>query len=101
MSMETPEERLNYLRGQIEAESISWHELAELQGLGAEGLIPEDELTLREWAGLPEFDDAEDRGIDFGDHGDCSLDNRATADGWLYCNDHQRYIRGLTVDNET
>lgn len=25
-------------------------------------------------------------------HVECSVDNRATEDGMLYCNDHQRYF---------
>lgn len=49
-------ERLDYLREQIEEESISWGELHELQAMGDQGLIPEDDLLLREWAGLPEHD---------------------------------------------
>lgn len=44
--------RLDYLRGEIEAESISWGEIAELQGL-AEYIDPSDVLLL-EWAGVPE-----------------------------------------------
>lgn len=52
-------ERLEYLRGEIEAERISWWEIAELQGLGEEGLIPEDDLLLREWAGIPESPEPE------------------------------------------
>lgn len=51
--------RLTQLRGAIEAENISWGEIAELQDMGERGLIPEDDLLLREWAGLPEDDDAE------------------------------------------
>lgn len=45
-------ERLEYLRGQIEAESISYEEIAELQGL-AEFIEPGD-VQLLEWAGVPE-----------------------------------------------
>ncbi len=48
-------DRLEYLRGEISAERISYGDLAELQGYGAEGLIPEDDVQLREWAGVPEF----------------------------------------------
>jgi hypothetical protein len=49
------QERLDYLREQIEDECISYYELAELQALGDAGLIPDHELGLRQWAGLPEF----------------------------------------------
>jgi len=47
-------DRLDYLRGQIEAESISYGEIEELQNLGAEGLIPEGDVVLLQWAGVPE-----------------------------------------------
>jgi hypothetical protein len=46
-------ERLEYLRGEIEAERISYDEIHELQNL-AQHIEPEDAL-LREWAGVPEF----------------------------------------------
>lgn len=49
------EERLKYLRGEIEAERISCEEIAELQGL-AEYIDPGDTLLL-EWAGVPEQDE--------------------------------------------
>ena len=45
--------RLDYLRGEIEAERISYTEIAELQSLV--DYIPDDDVVLREWAGLPEF----------------------------------------------
>lgn len=51
--------RLDYLRTQIEAESISYLEIAELQALGDAGLIPDHELELRQWAGVPEFKEDE------------------------------------------
>lgn len=51
-------ERLEYLRGEIEAERISYSELYELQTL-AEHIDPSDVL-LRQWAGVPEFPDEED-----------------------------------------
>ena len=50
--MNTPTEHLKYLRGEIEAERISYSELAELQDL-AEHIEPGDILLL-EWAGVPE-----------------------------------------------
>lgn len=50
-------ERLEYLRGEIEAERISMGEIGELQGLSEEGLIPDDDVLLLEWAGVPEFDE--------------------------------------------
>lgn len=50
--MNTPTERLEYLRGEIDAERISYSELAELQDL-AEHIEPDDILLL-EWAGIPE-----------------------------------------------
>lgn len=48
------EERLNYLRGQIEDECISYGEIAELQDLASQGLIPGHDLVLKQWAGVPE-----------------------------------------------
>lgn len=47
--------RLEYLRDCLRAESISWGELAELQGL-AEHIEPGD-VELLEAAGVPEFPD--------------------------------------------
>jgi hypothetical protein len=52
--------RLEYLRGQIEAEKISTYELVELQGL-VEYIEPGD-VQLLEWAGVPE-----DSGCDCGE----------------------------------
>ena len=51
--MSEARERLEYLRGQIRAECISWGEIAELQGL-TDYIEPED-TELLEWAGVPEF----------------------------------------------
>ncbi len=48
--------RLEYLRGEIEAERISYGEIAELQLL-ADYIEPGDVLLL-EWAGVPEFEAA-------------------------------------------
>ena len=45
-------ERLDYLRGEIKAERISYGEIAELQSL-VEYINPGDVLLL-EWAGVPE-----------------------------------------------
>ena len=44
--------RLEYLRGEIKAERISYSELAELQGLAK--YIKPDDVELLEWAGVPE-----------------------------------------------
>jgi hypothetical protein len=48
----TVAERLEYLRGEIRAERISYGEIAELQGL-AEYIDPAD-VELLQWAGVPE-----------------------------------------------
>ena len=45
-------QRLDYLRGEIEAERISYGEISELQDL-APHIAPDDTLLL-EWAGVPE-----------------------------------------------
>lgn len=47
-------ERLEYLRGEIRAERISYSELAELQGLASE--IAPGDVELLEWAGVLEAD---------------------------------------------
>lgn len=49
---ETIKARLEYLRGELQAERISYGELAELQSLAAH--IPESDTELREAAGIPE-----------------------------------------------
>lgn len=46
-------DRLEYLRGEIEAERISYGEIAELQSL-AEHIEPDD-VVLLQWAGVEEF----------------------------------------------
>ena len=43
---------LNYIRGEIEAEQVSYAEIAQLQSL-AEHIDPTDTLLL-EWAGIEE-----------------------------------------------
>lgn len=50
--METVKERLAYLRGEIEAERISYGEIAELRSLRRH-IDPGDTLLLQ-WAGVPE-----------------------------------------------
>lgn len=45
--------RLEYLRGEIEAERISYEEVAELQDLAE--YIDKGDVLLLEWAGVPEF----------------------------------------------
>lgn len=44
--------RLEYLRGEIQAERISYGEIAELQSLA--GHIEPGDVQLLEWAGVPE-----------------------------------------------
>lgn len=55
MTKTAVQKRLDYLRGEIEAERISYGELAELQDL-AEQIDPSDTVLL-EWAGVPEVDE--------------------------------------------
>lgn len=57
---EAVEARLEYLRGELRAERISYGELFELQSLADH--IPAGDLELREAAGLPEFEDDVDGG---------------------------------------
>ena len=49
--------RLEYLRGQIQAESLSYSEIAELQDLAAH--IDPGDLELLQWAGVPESDESD------------------------------------------
>lgn len=49
------QERLDYLRQEIEAERISYQELAELQSLA--DYIDKGDTLLLQWAGVPEFED--------------------------------------------
>jgi len=46
-------QRLEYLRSQIQAERISYAEIAELQDLAKH--IAKDDVELLQWAGVPEF----------------------------------------------
>jgi hypothetical protein len=46
--------RLEYLRGEIEAERISYSEIAELQGLAQH--IDSGDVLLLQWAGVEEGD---------------------------------------------
>ncbi len=50
----TPKQRLEYLRGELRAERISYGELSELQSLANH--IEADDVELLEAAGVPEFD---------------------------------------------
>lgn len=56
-------ERLEYLRGEIEAERISYGEITELQSL-SQYIAPSDTL-LREWAGMPENTEASKKKADY------------------------------------
>ena len=49
---ETVKDRLEYLRGEIEAERISMGEILELQDLAEH--IEDGDVLLLEWAGVPE-----------------------------------------------
>jgi len=51
-TIKTIEQRLEYLRGEIQAEGISYGEIVELQSLSAH--IDKDDVLLLEWAGVPE-----------------------------------------------
>lgn len=50
-------DRLEYLRGEIEKQQISYEEFVELQSL-VDYIDPGDVLLL-EWAGVPEFTEGE------------------------------------------
>lgn len=53
MTEEQIQERLEYLRGELRGECISYLELNELQGLADH--IDKDDVELLEAAGVPEF----------------------------------------------
>ena len=50
--MATVQDRLEYLRGEIDAERISYEEIAELQSLA--GSINHADVLLLQWAGVKE-----------------------------------------------
>jgi hypothetical protein len=50
----TLKERLEYIRGELRAERISYGELVELQDLAAQGKIDSSDNELLEAAGVPE-----------------------------------------------
>jgi hypothetical protein len=52
--------RLNYLRGEIDAERISTSEILELESLVP--YIEAGDVELLQWANVPEFEEAEDEG---------------------------------------
>lgn len=52
MTREKAKARLEYLRGEILAERISYGELDELRELSI--FIEDDDILLLEWAGVPE-----------------------------------------------
>ena len=52
MNKETIKQRLEYLRGEIEAERISYGEIVELVSLKEH--IADGDVVLLEWAGVPE-----------------------------------------------
>ena len=47
-------EQIEYLRGEILAERISYGEIAELNVLYYQGHIDPDDTLLLQWAGVPE-----------------------------------------------
>lgn len=110
--MTTPEisERLEYLRGEIDAERISYGELHELQGL-AEHIDPGD-VQLLEWAGVPEFPVTpflDPTGVHVGDtfDGDVLNDERIIAYGH-FTDDLQavitlmpRHLQAISPDRPT
>lgn len=52
MTKQQAKKRLDYLRGEIEAEQISYGELVELQNLAK--YIDRGDILLLQWAGMPE-----------------------------------------------
>jgi hypothetical protein len=54
MTEQQIKKRLEYLRGEIHAERLSYGELAELQDLAE--YIEDGDVELLEWAGVPEYE---------------------------------------------
>lgn len=54
--------RLEYIRGEIEAERVSGYEIAELAGYAE--YIDSADVLLLQWAGVPEFPEDEDEDED-------------------------------------
>jgi hypothetical protein len=96
--------RLEYLRGEIRAERISYGEVSELQGL-VDYIEPGD-VELLEWAGVPEFPNEEDDVDRFGRHWDlpanelCDLcgqpDNTGDCDHTRLTDDQVATLQGRT-----
>jgi hypothetical protein len=72
------QQRLEYLRGELQAERISQGELIELQGL-AEHIEPGD-VELLEAAGIPEFEEPPIEVYDDGDLNEVEQGRRDRAD---------------------
>lgn len=53
IAQQARQSRLEYLRGEIIAERISYGEIAELQSM--QKYIDKGDVLLLEWAGVPEF----------------------------------------------
>lgn len=58
MTADEIKQRLEYLRGEIRAERISYEEIAELQDLAPH--IDPGDVELLEWAGVPEFPESKE-----------------------------------------
>lgn len=115
MGAHLPAARLEYLRGEIEAERISMSEIAELQSL-AEHIDPSD-VQLLQWAGVPEFPE-EDEALPFTPYADlaqadadwamgedgpgaCSTCGRNPALEAAPCHDRvRRHVDGIRDDDE-
>jgi hypothetical protein len=83
MSKDKINQRLEYLRSQIEAENISYGEIAELQDLASH--IQPGDVQLLEWAGVPE------RSILFETY-------RKRGRGWQYLGDrYAKTMRGAAL----
>ena len=108
------EERLEYLRGELRSESISYGELSELQNLAP--YIEKDDLELREAAGIPEFpndaeesqgliealksfcDTVEQTGGLIPDPGGSGLPVPAASDDWIDLGEaYEQAVRALTM----
>jgi hypothetical protein len=79
-------------RLEIRTAGAAFEELHELQGYGEAGHIPEGDVELREWAGLPEHPADEPHAIDCDMDEDCTCDFASSASRQHYI-DTGRYLR--------